>query len=108
MTDRNRPVRARSPWPANATGEVPYERPVARQAAPYQCTRGHDFTVTFAAEITPPGEWECRCGAPAVGATPPAGPESEHDRRMGQVLGRRSRAELEGLLTDRLAEIREA
>ena len=84
---------------------MPYEEPAPRQEAPYTCTRGHRFVVTFAAEVTPPGEWECRCGAPA-GATPPASAESEHERRMGQVLGRRSLAELEQLLADRLTEIR--
>jgi hypothetical protein len=83
----------------------------ARQDIAYTCTRQHHFEVTFAAGITIPAEWECRCGAGAVLAD--AGHDanaeaaaSEHARNMGQLRGRRTEAELEELLTGRLAQVR--
>lgn len=86
-----------------------------RQQAPYRCERGHEFMLTLAAEIEPPATWDCRCGAPAdhlvdVGAAAaadgsvPAG-QSERERRMAQLLQRRSVAELERILAGRLAEL---
>ena len=86
------------------------EPPCARQDVPYACTRGHRFEVTFAAGITVPAQWDCRCGAAAAldtggtGAGPGAG--GQHARNMGQLLGRRTPAELDQLLADRLAQVR--
>jgi RNA polymerase-binding protein len=105
MSRAHGPMHGRSPWQANRTGEVPYERPAPRQLAPYTCTRGHEFTVTFAANVTPPPGWDCRCGAPA-GPVERAGGETDRERCMRLLLMRRSPAELEQLLARRLAEIR--
>lgn len=91
------------------------EPPAPRQLAAYRCVRGHAFEVVFAAEAEPPGSRDCRCGALAhhlladlaaagPGASVPAEP-GEHERRMAQLLERRSVAELEQLLADRLAEL---
>lgn len=92
---------------SSRTAEVPYERPAPRKQAGYRCDRGHVFEVTFAAAAEPPGVWECRCGALAAASQSTAGTarESEHDRRMAQVFQRRSIAELEELLAERLAEL---
>ncbi|HEY6275583.1 MAG TPA: RNA polymerase-binding protein RbpA [Streptosporangiaceae bacterium] len=105
MASYSLPVRGSRPG-VNYTGEVPYEQPAARQEAPYACQRGHRFTVPFAASITPPAEWECRCGAPA-GTDQPA-PAPARDGHWRKVLERRTVAELEHLLADRLAVIRRA
>lgn len=111
-------ILGKHPWPARTSTEVLYEAPAARESAPYRCQRGCEFTVTFHAGVVPPAEWTCRCGQAAVytgtaATAPPPGrrsarwmdEETEHQRRMAQVLGRRSRAELEELLTKRLAEL---
>jgi RNA polymerase-binding protein len=38
----------------------------ARQLVPYECTRGHRFSVPFFEGIDVPRDWDCRCGKPAV------------------------------------------
>jgi hypothetical protein len=91
------------------------EPPAPRREAPYRCERGHEFTVTLAAEIEPPWTWDCRCGAPAhrlIDAVATAAADditfadrSEHERHMEQLLQRRTAAELEEILADRLAEL---
>lgn len=78
------------------------EAPAPRQQAAYRCARGHSFTVTLAAGIEPPQTWDCRCGARAGQSAADA--DDEHGRRMAQLLGRRTRADLEELLAERLAE----
>ena len=64
------------------------------------------FTVTLAAGIDVPATWGCRCGAPArpAGSTDPGSGQTERDRCMALLLRRRSRAELEQLLAERLAD----
>jgi hypothetical protein len=84
------------------------DEPAPRQLAAYYCVRGHDFEVTFAAGAALPQAFGCRCGA--VGqlggqeADDASAPESEHARRLAQLRERRTLAELEQLLGDRLAE----
>ncbi len=40
-----------------------------RQEVPFDCPKGHRFSVPFAAEAEAPSKWECRvCGATAVTA----------------------------------------
>ena len=103
MSTRPRSTQGRTPWPSTGSPDDPHEEPAARQLVPYVCERGHEFTVPFAAGIKVPADWDCRCGRPA-GLTAPAARPTEHERRMEQVLGRRTRAELEQLLADRLGE----
>ncbi len=85
------------------------ERPgielVSRQQAAYGCARGHTFTVALVAGIEPPATWDCRCGAPArpAGSTDPGSGQTQRDRCMALLLRRRTRAELEQILTERLA-----
>lgn len=94
--------------PGAGTGiaERPGARPASRQPAAYRCARGHAFTVALAAGIEPPATWGCRCGAPArpVGSTDPGSGQTERDRCMALLLRRRTRAELEQLLAERLAD----
>ena len=85
----------------------PGAQPASRQQAAYRCARGHAFTVALAAGIEPPATWTCRCGAPArpAGSTDPGGGQTERGRRMAVLLRRRTRAQLEQLLAERLADI---
>ena len=101
-----KPIRGRTPWPAFDTPDDPREEPCPRQLVSYVCDRGHDFAVTFAAGIKVPAAWDCRCGRPAGLAAAPDAGRTQHDRRMGLVLQRRSPAEGEQLLADRLNEMR--
>lgn len=102
-----------------------HEAPAPRQVVPYRCGRDHEFSVTFASGIEPPTTRECRCGsaavlAPSAGEVPAApaaaagdggqareeaGSAAERKRCVRLLLERRSRAELERLLSGRLAEL---
>ena len=94
--------------PGAGTGiaDRPGAQPASRQQAAYRCARGHAFTVALAAGIEPPATWGCRCGAPArpAGGTDPGGRQTQRDRCMALLLRRRTRAELEQLLAERLAD----
>jgi len=85
-----------------------------RRATSYKCAAcGHDTTLMFAADAEPPQTWECRaCGAEAVlqvdGESVKLDETDEKAARShwDMLLERRSRAELEELLEERLAYIR--
>lgn len=87
----------------------PSERPAPRQLAAYRCTRGHGFEVTFAAGAELPQTADCRCGAAGqlAGQALVAADvgTSDHERRMIQLCGRRTLAELEEILAERLGEV---
>jgi RNA polymerase-binding protein len=101
-----RPLRGRTPWPSVGSPDDPREDLAPRQLVPYVCDRGHTFEVCFAAGIKVPDGWQCKCGKPAGLAAAPEAAPTEHERRMTQLLGRRSRAEGEQILADRLSEMR--
>lgn len=94
--------------PGAGTGiaERPGAQPASRQQAAYRCARGHAFTITLAAGIDVPDTWGCRCGAPApsAGSPDPGSGQTERERCMALLLRRRTRAELEQLLAERLAD----
>ena len=81
-----------------------------RQEIAFDCPKGHHFTVPFAAEAEVPATWECRvCGVTAftrhrgsVHATKAKPPRSHWD----MLRERRSIADLEEVLAERLALIR--
>lgn len=82
-----------------------------RQEAAFDCPKGHRFTVPFAAEADVPSQWECRvCGATAKTVT---GDEPESTRakpprsHWDMLMERRSIADLEEVLAERLALIRD-
>lgn len=85
-----------------------------RRETTYTCdTCGHDTTLMFAADAEPPQTWECRsCGAEArlqidgEAVTVEAGDEKSARTHWDMLLERRTRAELEELLEERLAYIR--
>ncbi|MGM1016282.1 MAG: RNA polymerase-binding protein RbpA [Actinomycetota bacterium] len=85
-----------------------------RRETTYVCEAcGHDTNLMFAADAEPPQTWECRsCGADALlrvdGTTVTVDTSGEKVARThwDMLLERRTRAELEELLEDRLAYIR--
>lgn len=81
-----------------------------RQEVAFDCPKGHRFSVPFAAEAEVPAKWECRvCGATAVTATgdeasaAKAKPPRSH---WDMLMERRTIADLEEVLAERLAIIR--
>lgn len=82
----------------------------ARQEIAYDCTRKHRFAVMFAEEAEIPALWECpRCGAEALRVEterPEAKPGKPARTHWDMLLERRSIADLEELLAERLHLLR--
>lgn len=80
-----------------------------RQVAQYVCPQGHITTLPFSVEADVPALWECRCGAEALlrdaerPETKAVKPTRTH---WDMLLERRTVAELEDLLAERLALLR--
>jgi rubredoxin len=81
-----------------------------RQEIAFDCPKGHHFSVPFAAEAEVPATWECRvCGAVAFtsAADLPTPKKVKPPRSHWDMLReRRSIADLEQVLNERLALIR--
>jgi hypothetical protein len=95
-------------------GAVSYESDKHTEFAPrvgvaFDCPRGHATTVPFAAEADIPSSWECRvCGATALrrdGEQPEDKPVKPARTHWDMLLERRSIAELEEVLAERLAAL---
>jgi hypothetical protein len=83
--------------------------PAPRQVAEYVCPNGHTITIPFAAEVEVPPLWECRCGAEALlrdAQRPEAKPGRPPRTHWDMLLERRTIAELEALLDERLQLLR--
>jgi hypothetical protein len=82
-----------------------------RREVAFDCPKGHHFTVPFAAEAEIPATWECRiCGATAFTAAVdlPAQKKTKPPRsHWDMLMERRTIADLEEVLAERLAVIRE-
>ena len=81
-----------------------------RQPVAYLCPEGHRFTMPFSVEADPPAAWECRvCGAEALrleGDKPEPKRTKPVRTHWDMLLERRSIAELEDLLAERLELLR--
>lgn len=81
-----------------------------RRDVAFECTSGHTFIRTFSDEAELPDTWECpRCSglATRVGVDTPARKAIKPTRTHWDMLReRRSIAELEEILAERLDEIR--
>lgn len=81
-----------------------------RRISTYVCPEGHVSELPFSVEADIPSLWECRCGADAKLVD---GPEPEEKKGKPQrthwdmLLERRTVPELEELLEERLALLRE-
>jgi hypothetical protein len=99
---RPRPVSAR---------QYDQDKPAPRLIALYRCPRGgHEFEVSFSVDVETPRDWECRQhGIPAALLNGYRGPDPDEKKpprtHYGVVLERRSIADLEALLEERLAEL---
>ena len=98
-------------------GAVSYENDrntelAPRQAAQYDCPKGHHFAVPLAAEAEVPATWECRfCGSTAqhTGAAPPEPKKTKPARtHMDMLRERRTTADLEDVLKEQLAVLHSA
>ena len=83
--------------------------PAARMIAEYHCPRGHVNRMPFALEADVPALWECKCGEEALlvdGERPDVKPGKPVRTHWDMLLERRSIADLEVLLDERLALLR--
>jgi rubredoxin len=82
----------------------------ARQNIEFDCPRGHRFTVPFSVEADLPAVWECRvCGSEAVrvdGTLPEPRKTKPARTHWDMLMERRTTADLEELLTERLELLR--
>ncbi|MDR1711943.1 MAG: RNA polymerase-binding protein RbpA [Propionibacteriaceae bacterium] len=81
-----------------------------REEIGFECANGHTFFIMFALEANFPTDWDCpRCGAASKRTDGTVGEvkQPRKTRRHWDMLReRRSIAELEALLAERLAEVR--
>ena len=82
-----------------------------RQTGSYDCPRGHQFSVTFAAEAEVPANWECKvCGGSALlvnGTQPEAKAVKPARTHWDMLMERRTVEDLEEVLAERLDVLRE-
>lgn len=84
-------------------------QPAARQEVRYLCPNGHTMIVPMSVEAEVPALWECRCGATALqenAAAPDEKPVKPARTHWDMLLERRTTAELEVLLEERLELLR--
>lgn len=82
-----------------------------RQLVSYKCKNEHVTQLPFSVEAEIPGLWECRCGEEAKlvdGPEPERKPVKPQRTHWDMLLERRSIPELEELLQERLALLRES
>ena len=81
-----------------------------RQDVAYGCPNGHRFDIPFALEADVPPTWECRiCGAQAVrvdGEAPEQKPGKPNRTHWDMLMERRTVADLEEVLAERLEVLR--
>jgi hypothetical protein len=84
--------------------------PAERSLVTYDCPRGHATTVPFSVEAEEiPVVWECRCGTEALRrdfTKPEPKPTKPARTHWDMLLERRTIADLEELLDERLALLR--
>ena len=75
----------------------------------YDCPNGHVLSMPFSVEADVPLSWECHCGALALlrdGDRPEMKNEKQARTHWDMLLERRTIAELEDLLQERLVLLR--
>ena len=83
--------------------------PAARQMVRFACPAGHEVVVPMSLEADLPPAWECRCGETAVrenAGSSDAKPIKPVRTHWDMLLERRTKAELEELLQERLVLLR--
>jgi hypothetical protein len=96
-------------------GAVSYETDRNHDLAPrrsvqYACPKGHDFDVPFSDDAEPPMTWECRLHGSVSKLIDGVEPEAKNVKpprtHWDMLLERRSIAELDELLSERLEDLR--
>ncbi len=96
-------------------GSISYEtdrnaEPAARQTSEYRCPKGHNFTVPFSDEADVPLVWECRLDGSIAKLVNGAEAETKKGKpprtHWDMLLERRSVADLEEVLAERLEHLR--
>ena len=121
-------LHAHVPWGSGNSnaGESAHEL-APRQAVAFTCPKGHHFTKNFAAEAKPPDAFDCRCGGVALRDGAPedtprrvelpglrsggGAPKHTHAADVtprAQLFKRRTPAQLDQILAERLAEVRQS
>jgi hypothetical protein len=81
-----------------------------RQTREYLCPRGHQFEVPFAVDAEVPTTWECKFDGTVARLVDGSEPEQKKAKpprtHWDMLLERRTLAELDDILNERLAEIR--
>jgi hypothetical protein len=80
-----------------------------RFEAHFDCPNGHTIILPFAVDADVPATWECRCGAEALrrdAERPEPKPTKPQRTHWDMLLERRTIAELEELLNERLELLR--
>jgi hypothetical protein len=83
--------------------------PAPRQMIEYICSQGHHTIIPMSMEAEVPAVWECRCGEEALrvdSERPEAKPGRHQRTHWDMLLERRTVAELEVLLEERLTLLR--
>jgi hypothetical protein len=81
-----------------------------RLQAHYDCPNGHTIVLPFSVEADVPIEWECRCGERALlrdADVPEAKAGKPARTHWDMLLERRTLDDLEGVLAERLALLRQ-
>src|SRR3954453_5556953 len=84
-------------------------QPAARQDVVYHCPNGHTVVVPLSVEAEVPALWECRCGEMALRENherPDEKPVKPARTHWDMLMERRTTAELEELLEERLELLR--
>jgi hypothetical protein len=96
-------------------GAVSYETDRDHDLAPrrsmhYACPKGHDFAVPFSDDVEAPAVWECRLHGSVSKLIDGAEPEQKQVKpprtHWDMLLERRTTAELDELLAERLEQLR--
>jgi hypothetical protein len=109
------PIMAERMLRGSRLGAVSYESDrntelAPRQTREYLCARGHQFEVPFAVDAEVPITWECKFDGTVARLVDGSEPEQKKAKpprtHWDMLLERRSMAELDDILNERLEEVR--
>jgi len=115
VTLEEQPIMAERMLRGSRLGAVSYESDrntelAPRQTREYLCARGHQFEVPFAVDAEVPITWECKFDGSVARLVDGSEPEQKKAKpprtHWDMLLERRSMAELDDILNERLEEVR--
>ena len=114
-TSEGKPIMGERMLRGSRLGAVSYESDrntelAPRQTREYLCAKGHQFEVPFAVDAEVPITWECKFDGSVARLVDGNEPEQKKAKpprtHWDMLLERRSIAELEDILNERLQEVR--